>query len=79
MSSLYNYIYDLTIFSNQHALSLAVTQKYLMSSLHIDMFNLVIFSEQLASSSPENFMQVKFKGKVSRLPQVLQLSFEESK
>jgi len=50
-----------------------------MSALHIDMFNLVIFSEQLASSSPENFMQVKFKGKVSGLPQVLQLSFEESK
>jgi hypothetical protein len=33
----------------------------------------------MLSSSPESFIQVKFKVKVSGLPQVLQLSFKESK
>jgi hypothetical protein len=33
----------------------------------------------MLSSSSESFMQVKFKGKVSKLQQVFQLGFKESK
>ena len=41
-------MYDLAFFSKQLDLNLAVSPKYLMSSLYIYMYHLVIFYRQLA-------------------------------